>query len=422
MGFFTGSGYSITMKKRKLCVVITARPSYSRIKSALKAIKEHRALHLQLVLAGPALLNKYGNIEDILHDDGFVVNEKVYTVFDGENVTSMAKTVGIGLVELSNVFLKLQPDMVMVIADRFETISVSIAASYQNIPLVHVQGGEITGSIDEKVRHANTKFADIHLVCTKKARETVIKLGEDPRYVFNTGCPSIDLAAEVKERPALNFNPYKKYGGIGEAPDYSQGYIVVMQHPVTTECNDAKYQIEETLHAVKDLNLPTFWFAPNADAGTDSLSQSIRFFRNQYEMKHVHFFENMQPLDFLRLVKNARCLVGNSSMGIRECSFLGVPVVNIGSRQNRRERGLNVIDVDYDKAEILKAIAHWQATGSPSCSYIYGKGNAGKKMADILATIPLRHSKTLQFQDEEPMHNSSAVGLEGRSGKEYQAA
>lgn len=395
--------------KRKLCAVITARPSYSRIKSALRAIQQHPLLELQIVLAGPALLTKYGNIDDVLHDDGFTVNERVYTVLDGENITSMAKTVGIGLVELSNVFYHLKPDMVLVIADRFETISVSIAAAYQNIPLVHVQGGEITGSIDEKVRHANTKFADIHLVCNYNAKKIVERLGEDPEYVFNTGCPSIDLAAEVLKKPKLNFDPYKKYGGLGDRPDYAKGYVVVMQHPVTTEYLDARIQIEETLQAVKDLKIPAFWFSPNADAGTDAVAASIRYFRENYDMSHVHFFDNMVPDDFLRLVYNSKCLIGNSSMGIRECSFMGVPVVNIGSRQLGRERGCNIIDVASDKTAIMNAVYYWLGNNKPEQSFVYGNGEAGKRMAEVLATVPLRYSKILKFQDEKPMFNSSPV-------------
>lgn len=410
------------MIKRKVCVVITARPSYSRIKTTLQAIKKHSKLELQIVLAGPALLNKYGNVDEILHDDGFEVEERVYTMLDGENLTSMAKTVGVGLVELSNVFYKLQPQMVVVIADRFETISVSIAASYQNIPLVHIQGGEVTGSIDEKVRHANTKFADIHLVCNQKALETVIKLGEDPAYVFNTGCPSIDLARNILKNPALNFDPYKKYGGFGSKPDYSGGYLVVMQHSVTTEFGEAKFQVEETLQAIKDIKIPTFWFSPNADAGSDAVSQSISYYRSHYDLSHVHFFDNMVPDDFLRLVYNSICLIGNSSMGIRECSYLGVPVVNTGNRQSGRERGCNLIDVEHDKLEILKAVRFWQNNERPHQSFVYGRGDAGKKMADVLATVKLRYSKILQFKDEKPMYNSSPVRLKRGTRKKHKAA
>ena len=186
------------MPIKKICVVVTARPSYSRIKTALTAIKKHPKLELQLVIAGSALLGRYGNAVEFIEKDGFEIAEKVFMVLEGENPTSMAKTTGLGVMELANVFYKLQPNAVITIADRFETIATSIAASYQNIPLIHIQGGEVTGNIDEKVRHANTKLADLHLVASEDAKERVLKMGENPTMVFNTGCPSIDLAHEIK--------------------------------------------------------------------------------------------------------------------------------------------------------------------------------------------------------------------------------
>lgn len=382
---------------RKICVVVTARPSYSRVMTALKAIKEHPNLQLQLVVAGSALLGRYGNAVDFITKDGFIIDEKVYMVLEGENPTSMAKTTGLGVMELSNVFYNLQPDVVVTIADRFETLATSIAASYQNIPLAHIQGGEITGNIDEKVRHANTKLADIHLVASDNARNRVIRLGEDPEYVFNTGCPSIDLAAEVLKAPELDFNPFQKYGGVGFQPDIDKGYIVVMQHPVTTEYSESRRHIEETLFALKDIEIPVLWFWPNVDAGADGTSSGIRSFRERFEIEHVHFFKNMEPLDFLRLLYNSKCLIGNSSVGIRECSFLGVPVVNIGSRQNKRDRGRNVIDVGYDKSAIAQAVSILINQSNRERSLIYGGGNAGSNIAEILATVQLRYHKTITF-------------------------
>ncbi len=385
------------MRKRKVCVVITARPSYSRIKTAMQAIKEHPGLELQLVLAGSALLDRYGSIEHTIEKDGFTANGKVYMVLEGENPMAMAKTTGIGLLELANTLYNLKPDIVLVIADRFETISVSIAAAYQNIPLVHVQGGEITGNIDEKVRHANTKLADIHFVASENAKARVIRLGEDPEYVFNTGCPSIDLAAGTLQANGLSFDPYKKYGGVGETPDISKGYLVVMQHPVTTEYEASRAQIMQTLEAVKDTNMPALWFWPNVDAGADGISKGIRAYREKNFIPNIHFFKNMSPEDFLELLHNSKCLIGNSSVGIRECSFLGVPVVNIGSRQEGRDRGDNVVDVAPQKDEILGAINHWLSGKKPSHSFVYGGGDAGKKMADILDTITLRYHKKINF-------------------------
>ena len=382
---------------RKICAVITARPSYSRIKSALIAIKNHPDLELQLVVAGSALLDRYGNAVDYIEKDGFTINEKVFMVLEGENPTAMAKTTGLGVMELASVFYNLQPDAVITIADRFETIATSIAASYQNIPLIHIQGGEVTGNIDEKVRHANTKLADVHLVASEDAKQRVIKMGENEAQVYNTGCPSIDLAKEVLEAPEFDYNPIEKYGGVGSTIDYNEDYIVVMQHPVTTEYNKAREDVLKTLYAVKELNIPTFWFWPNVDAGSDGTSNGIRSFRENIKPENIRFFKNMEPNDFLRLIKNSKCLVGNSSVGIREASFLGVPVVNIETRQNRRQRGKNVVDVMYDKEAIKAAILNRVSVSSLNSEHIYGDGNSGERIADVIAKATLTFHKTISY-------------------------
>lgn len=385
------------MAKRKICVVITARPSYSRIKSALKAIQEHPNLELQLVIAGSALLDRYGNAVEFIRKDGFEAMAKVYMVLEGENPTTMAKTTGLGLMELTNVFYNLQPDAVITIADRFETIATSIAAAYQNIPLVHIQGGEVTGSIDEKVRHANTKLADLHLVSNEDARERVIKLGEDPEMVINTGCPSIDLAKEIAGENELCFDPLQKYGGVGENINWQDGYVVVMQHPVTTEYSKARNHITETLQAVHQSGLPAFWFWPNVDAGSDGTSNGIRTFREQQNPENIHFFKNMDSLDFLRLLKHSKMIIGNSSAGIRESSYLGIPAIDIGSRQNRRLKAENVHHIAYDQKEILGKIEELKKNGRYDSSTLYGDGNSGKKIADILASVELRFSKSITY-------------------------
>ena len=386
------------MSKRKICVVVTARPSYSRIKSALLEIKNHTDLELQLVVAGSALLDRYGNAINFIEKDGFDITEKVFMVLEGENKTAMAKTTGLGVMELSNVFYNLKPDAVITIADRFETIATSIAAAYQNIPLVHIQGGEVTGNIDEKVRHANTKLADIHIVASEEARKRVLKLGEEESTVINTGCPSIDLAKAVKDNPKLNFDPIEKYGGVGLINDWKkEGYIVVMQHPVTTEYDAAKDDVLKTLEAVDELNIPTFWFWPNVDAGADGTSNGIRTFRELHKPTNIHFFKNMEPHDFLKLLINSKCLIGNSSVGIRECAYLSIPVVNIGTRQNRRERGNNVLDVTYNKKDIIKGILEQMNNNEITPSNIYGEGDSGKKIANVLSEIPLSFHKTITY-------------------------
>jgi UDP-hydrolysing UDP-N-acetyl-D-glucosamine 2-epimerase len=384
--------------KRKIAVVITARPSYSRVKTVLTAIKNHYNLELQLVVAASALLDRYGSAVNFIEKDGFEIAARVFNVLEGENLTAAAKTTGIGILELSTVFDNLKPDIVVTVADRFETMATAISASYMNIPLAHIQGGEVTGNIDEKVRHSITKLADYHFVASESAKVRVIKLGENPKFVFNTGCPSIDLAKQVKENNSiLSFDPYEKYGGVGACPSLSNGYLVVMQHPVTNEYQDSRKHIEATLQAVYDLNMPTLWFWPNVDAGADGTSTGIRSFREKNQLPNVHFFKNMEGNDFLQLLKHAKCLVGNSSVGIRECAYLGVPVVNIGSRQNRRDRGNNVIDVNYVVEEIKEAILERLDNKTIVESNVYGGGDAGEEIANLLEKIPLQFHKTIQY-------------------------
>jgi UDP-hydrolysing UDP-N-acetyl-D-glucosamine 2-epimerase len=385
------------MQKRKVCVVITARPSYSRIKTALQAIQKHPKLELQLVVAASALLDRYGSAIRVIEEDGFEVAARVYMVLEGENPTSMAKTTGIGLLELATVLDNLKPHIVVTVADRYETLATAVAAAYMNIPVAHVQGGEVTGSIDEKVRHAVSKLADIHFVASSRAAERLIRMGEEPDAVFVTGCPSIDLAADILKSPKLDFDPFLKYGGVGDTRDLSQGYIVVMQHPVTTEYELARAHVTETLFAVRDCQRPVLWFWPNVDAGSDGTSNGIRAFRELEKPANIHFFKNMRPEDFLRLIFNSKCLVGNSSVGVREASFLGVPVVNIGTRQEGRDRGQNVIDVNYDRGEILAAIEHHHRNGRYPQDTLYGDGKAGETIANLLVTVPLRIQKKLAY-------------------------
>jgi len=385
------------LTKRKICVVVTARPSYSRIRTALKAINEHPDLELQLVVAASALLDRYGNAIQAIERDGFVITQRVYMVLEGENLVTSAKSTGIGLSELATVFDNLKPDAVVTIADRYETLATAVAASYMNIPVVHVQGGEVTGSIDEKVRHAVTKLANLHLVSTMLAAERVRRLGEEPDSVFVTGCPSIDIAAEVAARPEMDFDPFVKYGGVGPTTDLSRGYLVVMQHPVTTEYEEARQQVDETLYAVKDFGLPVLWFWPNVDAGSDGTSKGIRVFREKEEPENFHLFRNMFPEDFLRLLHSATAIVGNSSVAIRECSYLGVPAVNIGSRQLGRERGQNVIDVDHDRKDISDAVRTHIKRGKPKSDLLYGDGKAGGRIADCLSKVELKIEKRLTY-------------------------
>lgn len=386
------------MTKRRVCVVVTARPSYARVKSVLEAVDRHPGLELQLVVGASALLERYGPAVEVIRADGFEPDAVVYMVVEGENLVTTAKSTGLGVVELATIFDNLKPDVVVSVADRYETIATAVAAAYLNIPVAHLQGGEVTGSIDEKVRHAVTKLSNLHFVANEGAGRRVERMGEDPASIHVTGCPSIDLAARVaaeeRERP---FDPFREYAGVGSPFDPAAGYLVVLQHPVTTEYEGALDQIRETLAAVEALARPTFWFWPNVDAGSDLISKGIRHYRETRPLDHVYFFKNLAPEDFIRLLLGARCIVGNSSAGIREGAFLGLPAVNVGGRQAGRDRAENVVDAGYDRGAVRAAVESQLAHGRYASSGLYGNGHAGGRVAEMLASLELTVKKRIAY-------------------------
>ena len=382
---------------RRVCVVITARASYARIKTALAAIDARPDLELQLVVGASAILDRSGDVSARIVADGFEISERVYMVIEGENLVTSAKSTGLGLIELATVFDNLQPDVVVTIADRYETLATAAAATYSNIPLAHVQGGEITGSIDEKVRHAITKLADLHLVANEQAAERVMRMGERPDTVHVTGGPDIDLAAAVADDPDLTIDPFEQYGGVGGRFDLHEPYVVVIQHPVTTEYDQAFAHATETLHAIEELDLPAVWFWPNVDAGSDATSKAIRVFRESRRPERMHFFRNMPPEDFLRLLMRSAALIGNSSVAIREGSFLGIPAVDIGDRQSGRQHGANVRHATHERSAIAEAARAQIAHGRYDGEHIYGDGRSGERVAAVLAEAHLTIEKRLCY-------------------------
>ncbi len=368
---------------RHVCVVITARASYSRVKTALLAVQASPELRLTIIAGASALLPQYGDAVSVIERDGFKVKYKLGYLIDGTDGAAMAKTTGLGIIELSSVFQREQPDYVVTIADRYETIATAVAASYLNIPLVHIQGGEVTGNIDDKVRNAITKLADVHLVSSEGARQRVIEMGEHPGSIHVTGCPSIDLAATASPHADLS-GLYSRYGGTGSCPSLNRDFVVVMQHPVTDEPEGAAWQIGQTLNAVSRVGIPAIVFWPNPDAGSHLVAKAIRQYRERNGSGGIHFFRNLDPKDFLELLLSCKCIVGNSSVGIRECSFMGVPSVNIGTRQAGRDRGPNVIDVPYEVDSIADAIQRQVNIGKYHGVSLYGNGKSGAKVARAL--------------------------------------
>jgi UDP-hydrolysing UDP-N-acetyl-D-glucosamine 2-epimerase len=383
------------VSKRKICIVVNSRANYGRIKTALQAVQSHSELELQLVVGASALLTKYGNVLETIRSDGFTPKAMVYTIVEGETPTTMAKSTGMAIMELATLFENLKPDVVLTVADRFETMATAVAASYMNICLAHTQGGEVTGSIDESVRHAITKLAHIHFPATEKAAENVIRMGENPSSVIMTGCPAMDVLPKLDL--TLPDDIFERYKGVGRVLDSAKPYIVVLQHPVTTEYGKGFDQINETLKAVMALNMQTAWLWPNVDAGSDDVSKGLRMYRERHNPEKLHFYRNFSVEDYARLINSASCLIGNSSSALREGSFLGVPAVNIGTRQGGREHGENVIHAGYNASEIESAIRKQLACGKYAPSPIFGDGNAGSRIAEALSKVGLSVQKRLFY-------------------------
>ena len=371
---------------KKICTVIGSRANYSSIKSAMQAIMDHPQLELQLVCVASALLDRYGQVVDLIEKDGFKVDEKLHILVEGETPATMVKSTGMGLIELSSTFERLKPDIVITVGDRFETMATTLAAAYMNIPVAHTMGGEVSGTIDESIRHAVTKFAHIHFPASRDAEMRVIKLGEPPETVFRVGCPRIDLVAGILRRDEI-IDEHLFDLGVGGQLDLSKPFVIVSQHPVTTEYGEGERQITATLSAVRKCGLQAVVLWPNADAGSEDIARGIRKWRERGSAENMHFFKNLPIATYVRLMRRAACLLGNSSSGIREGAFIGTPVVNIGSRQTARERGDNVIDVEHDESQIVDAIKRQHAHGRYPMQDIYGDGTAGEKIAAVLAGL-----------------------------------
>jgi UDP-hydrolysing UDP-N-acetyl-D-glucosamine 2-epimerase len=385
------------MKLKKICIIITTRGNYAKMKSVIQNIQSQSTLELQLIVGGGAVLPKYGNIVDSMEGLETPIDRVIHFLVEGENPETMSKSAGLAVIDFTTAFENLRPDVVMVIADRFECLAIAMAAGYMNIPIVHIEGGEISGSIDESIRHAITKLSHLHFPATEKAAKRIERMGEDPNTIFSVGSTSLDV---IKELDLSNLKPVmdlQKTAGVGAAIDLSQPYLVVIQHPVTTEYENNLMHINETIGAIDSLSMQTVWIWPNMDAGSDGISKGIRIFRELKNPDYVRFYKSLPIEYFAPLIKNSACIIGNSSCGIREAAFLGVPSVNIGSRQLGRERGLNVKDVAYDAKEIKDAILQQIAHGPFDADFLYGDGHAGARIGEILNGFEFNIQKKMTY-------------------------
>jgi UDP-hydrolysing UDP-N-acetyl-D-glucosamine 2-epimerase len=382
---------------RRVCVVIGSRANYSSIKAGMRAVKNHPDLELQLIVGASAVLDRYGSVVDVIERDGFIPDARINIIVEGETPATMAKSTGLGLLELPTLFELFEPDVVVIVGDRFETMAPAVAAAYMNIPLAHTMGGEVSGTIDESIRHAVTKLAHLHFPANQAAADRIVRMGEEPDTVHVIGCPRLDLVDEVVSAGNFVNDGWLEREGVGGEIDLAKPFLLVSQHPVTTEFGAGESQIDETLCAVRALDIQAIILWPNVDAGSEDIARGMRKFREHYDPQGVRFYKNFPVEVFVGLMKRAACLVGNSSAFIREGAFLGAPAVNIGSRQMGRDRGRNVIDVPYNHEAITAAVRQQVEHGCYPSDHLYGDGQAGPRLADVLATAPIRLQKRITY-------------------------
>ncbi len=365
----------------RICVVVTARASWAKLEPICRALQARPDVELQIVACASALLERYGNVAAIIERQ-YAITERVWSVYEGATLGTSVRETGALCTALASTFERLRPDVVLVMADRHEVLAVAQAASYSHVRLAHCQGGEKSGNVDDKVRDAVTMLSDLHFPCTDFAAFRVYGL-TGSSHIYNCGCPSIDLATQAQDEPPVTAD---ELGGAGDAFDFKP-FGIVLQHPVTSEAHEAYHQMRTTLGSLYMADLDAIVLWPGQDAGADGSAKAIReLIGDDGNRPAVHTVRNLPPTRFLRLLTQAAVLVGNSSAGIREASYLGVPVVNIGSRQQGRERGPNVIDVPHDVKQIAEAIQRQIAHGRYPSSSLYGTGDAGPRIAEVLAT------------------------------------
>lgn len=379
---------------RKICVVLVDRANYGRMKPVLYAIDKHPELSLSVIAAGTMVLERFQQPVQVVREDGFNVCSEVYLELEGSTPVSMAKSIGFGIVEFASEFQRLDPDVVLLIGDRYEALSAVIAAAYMNICICHIQGGEVSGSIDESARHAISKFAHFHVPSTKRAANYLIRMGERPDTLLSVGCPSSDIAYSLQGSLTPEILNSR---GSGANIDVDAPFLLVVFHPTTTEFGGESGQMRSLLESLNELAIQTVLLWPNIDAGSDHISKSIRVFRDEVNPRWLRILTNLSPDDYLRVLRSTACAVGNSSSFVRDAGYFGTPVVLVGNRQDGREADVHVKRVATDTPQITAAVRGQLSHGRYSPSVLYGDGAVSSRIAEQLARLTPYLQKQLHY-------------------------
>lgn len=384
--------------RRKVCVVLVDRANYGRLKPVMHEIRLHPELEMQCIAAGTMVLERFGRPVELVRRDGFPVSAEVFMEVEGSTPASMAKSVGFGVVEFASELQRLRPDLVLLIGDRYEALAATVACAYMNLCLVHIQGGEISGSIDESARHAISRFAQFHFPSTQRARDYLVRMGEAPDTILGVGCPGSDIARTMERA----LDPTAINGaGSGAILDLTKPFLLVIYHPTTTAYGGEARQMRQLLHALGCLARPTLLLWPNIDAGADHISKEIRVFRGTQGEAWLRTLTNLPPETYLQTLAATACAVGNSSSFVRDAGYFGTPVVLVGERQDGRETDRHVTRCAPHTPDIVACVETQWRHGRYAPSTLYGDGFVARRIADQLARLTPYIQKRLHYVTEE---------------------
>ena len=368
--------------KKKICVAITNRTNYSKLKYVLLELQKHNSIEIKIVASSSILLEKYGKAYRDIENDGFIIDKKIDCILLNDSHESMAKTAGLSIIEHATYFSSSKPDILVIVGDRFDIMGPVMPAAMMNVPIAHIQGGEISGTIDNVIRDIVTKFATLHFVSTEKSKEKLVQWGVNARYLFNYGCPAVEYIRKIDVGTCFDSSKIKKQFKRDIDIKPGEKYFLVMVHPDTTNKDDIHAEV--VLSSVESFGLKTFVFYPNLDANNSNILSAIAKFRKNekfYMVRHM-------PLEgFIHTIAHSCCMVGNSSAGIREAASFGVPVINIGSRQNGRERNGNVVDVECNHDKLSSELQRLMCSRFDKKNLYYQKDSAKRIAKKILEFI-----------------------------------
>ena len=363
----------------------------------MRAVVADERLRLQVTIGGGLVLDRYGRFAPILMQDGFTIDGELDYIEDGDTLHAMAHSASRCLSGFADTLGRLAPDVVVIVADRYEALALAQAAVCMNVRIAHVEGGEVSGSIDERIRHAVTKLAHLHFVANDEAARRVCRMGEVPEHVHVVGTPSLDQLADVNLNDLESVERVLGERGTGPLVDLRSDFLVVSHHPVVTRIADAAQHYGEIAKVVRVMQLPVVWILPNLDAGAAEALGPITSLQRDASAPPVRCVGSL-PFDvYATLLHHARCLIGNTSSGLREGAYLGIPVVNVGTRQQGRARACNVIDVPDDCESIVSAARQQIAHGRYARDPLYGDGRAGQRIAAALASPLPPLEKTIAY-------------------------